>query len=192
MPTLLVFAGPNGSGKSTVTAKIQKFGDYVNADMLKAELRCSDMEAAQLAEATREYLLKNRKDFTFETVLSTERNVSLMQRAKICGYTVICIFVLTCDPAINIRRVEERVRRGGHDVPNVKIIKRYKGALKLIPQWLPACDEVYFFDNSMERSQGEPDMIASIINGSLEISPSEVWTEKMIEELLAGKYGQSE
>ena len=81
-PRLLVFAGPNGSGKSSVTVKIPVVGLYVNADDIKRVRGCSDLEAAQEAEQIRNLLLAARKDFTFETVLSTERNLELLRQAK--------------------------------------------------------------------------------------------------------------
>jgi len=74
-PVVLVIAGPNGSGKSTFTKEIQTIGVYVNADDIKANLRLSDLEAAQQAEALRNKLVDDREDFTFETVLSTDRNI---------------------------------------------------------------------------------------------------------------------
>lgn len=81
-PCILVFAGPNGSGKSTITKKIPLCGLYVNAYEIKRISGCTDLEAAQEAEQLREVLLASGKDFTFETVLSTDRNLNLLQRAK--------------------------------------------------------------------------------------------------------------
>ncbi len=78
-------AGPNGSGKSTITSHIEVIGNYVNADAIKLHLNCDNLTAAQIAKSTREYLLKQRKSFTFETVLSTPRNLNLMERAKIAA-----------------------------------------------------------------------------------------------------------
>lgn len=108
MPRLLVFAGPNGSGKSTVTSKIGVVGEYVNADEIKKALNCTDMEAALKAEQIREYFLSKKKDFTFETVMSTDRNIKLIARAKQEGYYVSCIYVLTSHPDINVTRVQAR------------------------------------------------------------------------------------
>ena len=85
-PCLLVFAGPNGSGKSTITRNIPLCGLYVNADEIKRISGCTDLEAAQEAEQLREALLASGKDFTFETVLSTDRNLNLLERAKEKGY----------------------------------------------------------------------------------------------------------
>lgn len=87
-PIVLVFAGPNGSGKSTAAKNFRISGVYVNADEIKKELGLSDLEAAQRAEAKRNELLNRYSDFTFETVLSTERNLLLLQKQKERGYEV--------------------------------------------------------------------------------------------------------
>ena len=96
-PSILVIAGPNGSGKSTVTKGLPVIGLYVNADEIKKAAKCSDLEAAQEAEMIRRALLKARQDFTFETVLSTERNLFLLEEAKKNGYQICAVFVLTKD-----------------------------------------------------------------------------------------------
>ena len=119
-PRILVFAGPNGSGKSTITKKIPICGIYVNADEIKRITRCTDLEAAQEAEQIRLSLLSAHKDFTFETVLSTDRNLALLRQAKEMGYEIQAVFVLTNDPHINVERVRSRVKAGGHDVPEEK------------------------------------------------------------------------
>ena len=73
-PRILVIAGPNGSGKSTVTQAWEKCGLYINADDIKETRGCSDLEAALEAERLRELCLSERRSFTFETVLSTDRS----------------------------------------------------------------------------------------------------------------------
>ena len=70
-PEIVVFAGPNGSGKSTFTELLNPPVDYINADEIKKNLRCTDLEAAQLAEKQREEHVSRMEDFCFETVLST-------------------------------------------------------------------------------------------------------------------------
>lgn len=81
-PEIVVFAGPNGSGKSTFTQLLKPPMDYINADEIKKYLKCSDLEAAQLAERQREEHLEQMREFCFETVLSTERNLNLLKKAK--------------------------------------------------------------------------------------------------------------
>lgn len=116
-PTMLVFAGPNGSGKSTIVSVYSQeypsaMVHYVNADEIQRHLSCDPLTAAQIAESTREKLLEDNCDFAFETVLSTDRNYLLMKKAREKGYRIICIYVLTKDPEINVERVKARMRAG--------------------------------------------------------------------------------
>lgn len=150
-PEIVVFAGPNGSGKSTFTALLKPAMDYINADEIKKNLKCSDYEAAKLAEKQREDHLQNMDDFCFETVLSTERNLNLLKRAKEKGYFIRCYYILTADPMINIFRVKARVEAGGHDVPEDKIISRFDKVLALVHEVVSVCDICHIYDNSEDR-----------------------------------------
>ena len=102
--------------------------EYVNADDIKRTTLCSDIEAALKAEELRELMIAQKKDFTFETVLSTERNLLLLQKAKEQGYFVRGIYVLTANVDINVARVSAREALGGHGVPEEKIRIRYERA----------------------------------------------------------------
>ena len=95
-------------------------------------------------------MLAASSDFTFETVLSTDRNLKLLRRAKASGYFVRGIYVLTSDVKINIFRIETREISGGHGVPKDKIISRYDKALRLIPQLVEICDILHIYDNTKE------------------------------------------
>jgi len=178
-PIVLVFAGPNGSGKSTLTKLMPLSGVYVNADDLKREYNLSDLEAAQQAEALRKRLVEKKCDFTFETVLSTDRNLLLLQNAKRNGYEIQCIYVLTCNPDINVARVRGRVCEGGHDVPEDKIHSRYVKALKLLPQLIDLCDKILVYDNSIM-----PSLIYKKDDNGTNYYPNEIWSMEKLKELL--------
>ena len=150
LPEVMVFAGPNGSGKSTITGMAKTVGVYINADDIKRSSLCTDIEAAVKAEELRENMLRDKADFTFETVLSTDRNLNLLKRAKENGYFVRGIYVLTASPDINIARVKVREASGGHGVPDEKIRSRYEKALGLIPQLVDICDILHIYDNTAE------------------------------------------
>lgn len=150
LPEVIVFAGPNGSGKSTITRMAKIGGEYINADDIKRTTLCTDLEAAVKAEELRERMIVDRKDFTFETVLSTDRNLLLLQRAKEKGYFIRGIYVLTCNADINVARVNAREALGGHGVPEEKIRSRYDKALALIPKFVEICDILHIYDNTQE------------------------------------------
>jgi len=178
-PIVLVFAGPNGSGKSTITKLMPLSGVYINADDLKRENNLSDLEAAEMAEALRKKLVEKKADFSFETVLSTDRNLILLQSAKRNGYEIQCIYVLTCNPDINAARVRGRVCEGGHDVPEDKIRIRYIKALKLLPHLIDVCDKILIYDNSVM-----PSLIFKKDDNGNEYYPNEIWSMEKLKELL--------
>ncbi len=147
-PEIIVFAGPNGSGKSTITKMANIIEPYINADDIKRTNNCSDLEAAQMVDDMRNNLILKHISFTFETVLSTDRNLKLLAKAREEGYFIRGIYVITSNPSINVVRVMGRKAAGGHDVPKDKIISRYDKALKLISEFVQLCDVCHMYDNS--------------------------------------------
>ena len=180
-PRILVYAGPNGSGKSTITKGFPICGTYVNADEIKRISQCTDLEAAREAEQIRQMLVKAHKDFTFETVLSTDRNLELLRQAKELGYKIHAVFVLTSDPSINVRRVQARVKSGGHDVPAERIISRYERSLRNLSQLVRIADHTRVIDNSGD----EPHLICEVCNEHITIWETEQWDKKAILQLLS-------
>ena len=177
-PEILVFAGPNGSGKSTVAQAWEKVGLYINADDIMVARGCSDLEAAQEAEHLREVCLSERRSFTFETVLSTERNLDLLIRAKAAGFYIESIFVLTADPELNVFRVKSRELSGGHSVPPDKIRSRYIKALANISKLLALSNVFRLVDNT-----DQPEILFIKDEVEQQIRPNLYWTVEEIEKL---------
>ena len=177
-PEILVFAGPNGSGKSTITQNVEIIGEYINADDIKKELNCSDLEAAQKATTLRENYVLENKDFTFETVLSSRRNLDLLIKAKEQGYFIKCFYVITSNPYINIQRVLVRTEQGGHSVPDDKILSRYEKCKILLPELIDVCDVIHIYDNTVS-----PFRIFKKKKDLFQKWESKYWPIKQIEQL---------
>ena len=77
-PVIVAIAGPNGAGKTTFFhSHLREAGlRFINADDIAGELGISAYEAAQIADALRHELVRQRESFVFETVFSdpVERN----------------------------------------------------------------------------------------------------------------------
>ncbi len=179
-PMVLVFAGPNGSGKSSITSCFEKVGEYTNADDLTAAAGISNEEAALQVDERRYRAIEMRRDLTFETVLSSDYKLAILRKAKESGYFIKCIFVLTSDPQINVKRVKSRSALGGHSVDEEKIVKRYYKSLANIKVLLELCDILHVFDNTLEK----PVRIIRKHKDEFTVYPNEIWTKEKISELL--------
>ncbi|GHU37252.1 ATPase AAA [Clostridia bacterium] len=177
-PQILVFAGPNGSGKSSVTSAWQTVGIYINADDIKVRRNSTDLEAAREAEQLRESCLNERRSFTFETVLSTDRNLDFLARAKATGFCIEGVYVLTSNAELNVFRVHSRELNGGHGVPSDKIRSRYTKSLANIPRLLALCSTFRIIDNTVE-----PETIYFKDAHITQIRPNRFWTAEAIEKL---------
>lgn len=96
----------------------------------------------------RQQLLRGQISFTFETVMSSPDKVSLLLDARTQGYRTYLYYIATEDPSINVARVRNRVKMGGHSVPTDKIVTRYARSLSLLHEAIEHTSRAYIFDNS--------------------------------------------
>ncbi len=103
---------------------------------------------AMLADFMRRRWLETGESFTFETVMSSSDKISLLAQARNAGYRTYLYYVCTDSPTINRERVAIRVRQGGHDVPEIKIVERYTRSLALLKDAVLHSSRSFLFDNS--------------------------------------------
>jgi predicted ABC-type ATPase len=158
MPKILIIAGPNGAGKTTIARDfLTREADYrafINADLIAAGLSpfAPDQAAIQagrlmLQEIARQ--IDGRKSFAFETTLSGRSYARLIPQWRERGYIVTLIFIRLSNVEMSINRVAERVRRGGHNIPEDVIRRRFPLGLanfesiykRLVDRWM-------LYDNS--------------------------------------------
>lgn len=129
---LYIVAGPNGSGKSTLAYKLLpiKKLEFLNADEIAQELNPEAIDKVKIT-AGKEYFKRlndffnNDKSFIIETTLSGQMLVKIIQRAKKLNYEILLIYVFVDNPQICIERIKVRVKKGGHNIPDEDVSRRY-------------------------------------------------------------------
>src|SRR5690242_7908917 len=128
MPSLFIRAGANGSGKTTFyfSAKENSFISiaipFVNVDMIAKEdlggYSAENFERANMIcrERVGGYI-DNMQDFMIESNFAKQTDFDWLEKMKQKGYDIILFLLGTSDVEINIKRVERRVKEGGHYVP---------------------------------------------------------------------------
>lgn len=136
-------------------------------------------EASLLADLIRNILLKNGNKFSFETVMSHSSKVDFLKSSSENGYKNYLYFISTESPVINIERVKQRVKLGGHPVDKTKIEERYYRSLDLLSKAIDNTYRTFIFDNSKKA----PTLILEISKGTeVEFKHSLVpaWVDKYV------------
>ncbi len=166
-PSIVILAGPNGAGKTTVGSRLiaEKFrlSHFVNADDIARGLNVFAPEEAA-ADAARvmltrlKELARRRVDFGFETTLATRSFAPWLRELVSRGYRIHLFFVTLAAPEISIFRVAERVRAGGHHVPEEVVRRRFeRGIRNFFELYSPIARSWEVYDNT---AQGLPESIA--------------------------------
>ncbi len=130
--------------------------EFVNADLIARGISPYNPESVAI-QAGRimlnriNELMNAETDMVIETTLSTLSYANFIKECKTKGYTIILMFVWLDEPQIAKKRVMQRVGKGGHNIPEDVIERRYyKGIKNLNKIFLPLCDEWIITDNSDE------------------------------------------
>ena len=150
-PVIVAIAGSNGAGKTTFFhAHLREAGlRFVNADDIARELDVSAYEAAEIADALRHELVRQRESFVFETVFSDPagEKLAFLTDAAATGYNVVLCFIGISGPETSEERVAMRVSQGGHDVPPEKLLTRFPRTVANLKAAIQTLPVVLIFDN---------------------------------------------
>ena len=151
MKIYTIIGGVNGSGKSSLSgvlsAESSELGIIIDTDKLTAERGGDRIKGGKAAIALIDDCLKKRINFTQETTLSGVRTVKTIQRARELDYFIRLYYVGVSSSAESIRRIKNRVEKGGHDIPSSDVERRYLKRFDDLAKVLPYCNEVRFYDN---------------------------------------------
>ncbi len=138
-PHLVVLAGPNGSGKTTIAPKLLKgkleVSEFVNADLIAGGLSVFDPDLAAMAAgramlARLKELASRRANFAFESTLASRSFAPWIAGLGDVGYHFHLVFLWISSPDLAVARVADRVRMGGHNVPEPIVRRRYHAGLQ--------------------------------------------------------------
>lgn len=158
---IIILAGPNGAGKTTFARSFlpeeAQCPRFINADLIAAGLSPFAPEAAAL-KAGRLMLeeianfVRRGESFSFETTLSGLGYLARIRQWRTQGYHISLFFLCLPDAETAIARVAERVRQGGHDIPEAVIRRRFAAGLRnLESTYKSEVDTWAKYDNAGER-----------------------------------------
>ena len=174
---LYIISGCNGAGKTTasytVLPEVLHCKEFVNADEIARGLSPFNpesvaIEAGRLMLQRIEDLLVKDESFSIETTLATKSYINLVRRAQVKGYTVRLLFFWLNSPELALQRIAERVAKGGHNIPEPIVRRRYvAGICNLFRLFMSEVDSWEIYDNSkypaIQIARGGKDDETSII-----------------------------
>lgn len=151
MKTYTIIAGVNGTGKSSLTgslkAQTKSLGTIIDTDKITAEAGVSPLEGGKIALRKIRSCLERGICFTQESTLAGHFTQETARKAREQGYYIRLYYVGLDSSEESVRRIANRVSRGGHDIPTDIVERRFKERWSNLASVLPYCDEAVFFDN---------------------------------------------
>ena len=158
---IILIAGPNGAGKTTFAREFlpadAESATFINADLIASGLspfapERAAVRAGRLMLELVDECVRRGESFALETTLSGVGYARLIPQWRAVGYHVTLIFLELPTPEVALARVAERVRQGGHDIPDPVVRRRFKrGRIYFHELYKPLVDAWLHFDNSGEH-----------------------------------------
>ena len=108
--------------------------------------------SAAIADFLRMECLRQKINFSFESVFSDFRKVLFIKKLKKAGYDIYFYFVCTLNPSINIARIKGRVNHKGHNVSEEKVKSRFQKSIQNALKAKQYTKRFFLIDNSQENN----------------------------------------
>ena len=182
IPHAILLAGPNGAGKTTAAAALLRdylgVTEFINADTIAAGLSAFQPESAALQASAMlleriEEVVSRRKSFAVETTLASKSYTPRIQQWKSTGYRLDLHLLWLPSVELAVERVANRVRSGGHDIPESTIRRRYdRGLRNFSTRYRNLVDRWFVYDASQACG---PIRIAYASDHELRIEDAPTW-----------------
>lgn len=151
MKIYTIVGGVNGVGKSSFTGVLKgsrnDLGQIIDVDKITAQLGGDALAGGKESIRRIDAALEKGVSFTQETTLSGYRTERTARKAREAGYSVRLYYVGLNTASESLERIQNRVRRGGHDIPHEDVLRRFDGRWEAVEKVLPYCDAAEFYDN---------------------------------------------
>lgn len=188
-----IIGGINGSGKSSFTGAkkedSENWGMIIDVDKMTALNKVFPIEGVKIALQCISDCLENRACFSQETTLAGYKTEVTALKAKELGYFIRLYYIGLDTPEECLKRIANRVARGGHDIGEVDVRRRFGERWRAVKKILPYCDEARFFDNNNGFIE-----VAEYKNGALILKEESLpaWILELSDYLKRNKIQQSE
>jgi len=181
MPIFTIIGGVNGCGKSSFTGVLKQtrndLGIIIDVDKIAKENDNNNLFAGKLAISKINELINKGVNLTQETTLSGFRNEKIIRFAKENQYQIRLYYIGLNSAQESIERIKNRVKRGGHSIPEEDVIRRFNSRFDSLFKILPYCDEAYFFDNDNGFTE-----VGEYKNGEIILTKETDWLKALIHE----------
>ncbi len=134
MKQVFIIYGPNGCGKTILAYKlIEEFKlPFINADNIALELSQGGDVGKVKLQAGKMFLKKlqdhinENKSFVVETTLAGKYYFPrIIEKLKKKKYNITLIYIFIASAAEAVNKVKQRVKKGGHSVPEEDVVRRF-------------------------------------------------------------------
>ena len=162
MKKYILYAGVNGAGKSTLYQSSHYQTDFprVNTDEILREFGdwrnpADLMKAGKIAVQRLNDYLQTEISFNQETTLCGHTIIKNIKKAKAQGYLIEMHYVGLDSSETAKLRIAERVKMGGHGIPDQDVEKPYKESMEIISSCWQNLDDCSVLDAVYEQKEAE-------------------------------------